>query len=224
MPENRTMQQLDLQTICGGMTRVRDNASGLLEDAKLLRQSGRISRAYALAYMACEEAGKLSILLGAATQIVVGIPVDWKALRKRFHSHDSKASQFLGLARAIPMIQQAAAAGQKTVDVEELMIKASVGVIIGPALFEKRNASIYCNFTEGSFTSPSEEITESMADLMIENADTNLFAANKILGKSAEETAAKIAATASRARYDKVMSYAADMSQTIEAVFRKPDK
>ena len=215
------MQQLNLQTICDGMIRVRDNASGLLEDAKLLRQNGRITRAYALAYMACEEAGKLSILIGAATRIAVGIPTDWKAMRKRFLSHDSKASQFLALARVIPMITQAAAEGQKTVDAEELRIKASAGVMIGPALFEKRNASIYCNFTAGSFTSPSEEITEPMADQMIGFADTNLLAANLILGKSADEAAAKITASASRARYDNAMSFAEDMSQTIEAAFRK---
>ena len=70
------MQNRSLQVICDGMVRVRDNAAELLKDAELLRQNGRVARAYALAYMACEEAGKLSILLGAATQAVIGVPTD----------------------------------------------------------------------------------------------------------------------------------------------------
>jgi AbiV family abortive infection protein len=217
------MQKLSLQTICDGAVRVRDNASELLEDARLLRQNGRVSRAYALAYMACEEAGKLSILLGAATKIALGIPVDWKATRKRFRSHDSKASQFMGLARSIPIILEAVAAGRKTIDTEELMIKATVGVVFGPALFAKRNASIYCDFAEASFTSPNEQIKESMADQMIEYANTHIIAANAILGQSAEEATKNITAAASRTRYDNAMTYAKEMAQTIHSAFQKTE-
>ena len=107
------MQQLSLQTICGGLHRIRDNVFELLQDAKLLRQNGRISRAYTLAYFACEEVGKISVLLGAATRSILEIPVDWKSTRKRFHSHDSKASQFIGLARPIQIILDAVAADER---------------------------------------------------------------------------------------------------------------
>src|ERR1700730_11644399 len=203
------MQNLSLQTLCDGMLRVRDNAASLLEDAKLLRQNGRIPRAYALAYVACEEAGKLSILVGTATETVLGIPIDWKVKYKRFRSHDSKASQFLGFARAIPMLLEAVAAGRKSVDAEELMIKATAGVLIGPALFTKRNASIYCDFVENSFTSPADQIDDKMADQMIEFAELHVAAANLILGNSAQEAAKTISERASRERYDSIMSRAA---------------
>jgi AbiV family abortive infection protein len=215
------MQNLSLQTICDGIVRVRNNASELLEDAKLLRQNGRISRAYALAYMACEEAGKLSILIGAATQIALGVPVDWKTRRKRFRSHDSKASQFMALAKAIPIIQEAAAAGRKTVDIDEVMIKSAVGVVFGPTLFATRNAAIYCDFVDGSFTSPSEQIKETMADQMIEYAGNHVLVANMVLGKSAEEAATSITASASQERYDNMMSLAAEMAQTVHSALRK---
>jgi AbiV family abortive infection protein len=174
--------------------------------------------------MACEEAGKLPILIGTATEVVLGIPVDWKTTHKRFRSHESKASQFLGLARAIPMIRSAAAAGQKTIDAEEMMIKAAVGVVIGPALFSKRNASIYCDFEGNSFTSPVDQIDSGMTDQMIEFAEQNVAAANLILGSSAQEAAQKLKNRASRERYDAIMSRAseaADLAQTAMSMIRK---
>ena len=210
------MQNLDMRTLCDGMMRVRGNAAALLEDAKLLRGNDRTPRAYSLAYMACEEAGKLSILIGAAIQVTLGIPVDWKNTRKRFRSHKSKASQFLGLARVIPVIRAAAANGQKTVDFEDLMIKAAAGVMIGPALFTNRNASIYCDFEENSFTSPGDHVDRKMADQMIEFAEQHVAAANLILGNSVEETVKRIAAGASRERYDSIMSRAAEAAEMAE--------
>lgn len=136
------MRDLDLLTLCQGIVAVKDNALELLDDAKLLRANSRLARAYAAAYMACEENGKLSILLGAATQIIIGRPVDWKSTAKRFRSHDFKASQFMGLANAIPILESAVEVGLTSVSVDEVLFKAFVGIKVGPMLFQSRNASL----------------------------------------------------------------------------------
>lgn len=188
---------------------VRDNAAALLFDAQLLKRNDRISRAYALAYSACEESGKLSILVGAATQVSLGIPIDWKVVRRRFRSHDSKASQFTGLANAIPIILNAAKAGHKTVDSEEIITKATAGVLVGPALFSKRNASLYCDFDGHSFTSPDDQITESMTNRMIQWAENHVIAANAILRGSQDDAITRFR-SASREQYDSVMLRAAE--------------
>jgi AbiV family abortive infection protein len=211
------MEDLSLEDVCRGMLAVRANAFELLEDARLLRRSGRISRAYALAYMACEEVGKLPILLGVATKLALGVPVDWKQTKKRFHSHSSKASQFFGLARAMPMLLEAVASGQKTVDGEQVMQRAAVGVVIGPVLFESRNAAVYCDFAKGKFVTPAEQIDEEMADTMLQYAETNVTVASSILSKSADEVAATIRARASRDRYEKHQARAAQLVDEVLA-------
>jgi AbiV family abortive infection protein len=217
--ETTHLENLTLHTLCDGMMRIRDNAAALLEDARLLRQNGRKCRAYTLAYMACEKAGKLSILIGAATQIVLGISVDWKTTRKRFRSHDSKASQFMGLANAMPIIRAAAEAGERTVDIEDLMMKAAAGVLVGPALFAQRNSSIYCDFADGAFTSPDQQISDEMADRMIEYATQDVAAAKLMLGYSIEETANKLAEKMSKAKYKSIMSRSAEAAELIHAAY-----
>jgi AbiV family abortive infection protein len=214
------MQNLSLQTICKGILCVRDNASELLEDARILRQSGRISRAYTLAYFACEEAGKVSILVGVATKLAVSLPVDWKVVRKRFNSHDSKASQFMGLGSSIQIILEAVAAGRKTVDIDQLMHKAAIGVVFGPELFATRNASVYCDFKGDSFTSPNEQIRESMADEMIEYATKHVNAATMVFGKSVDEAIATITAGACRERHDERMSLVKETAEIVHSALQ----
>lgn len=199
------MRDLDLITLCQGIVAVKDNALELLDDAKILRANSKLARAYAAAYMACEENGKLSILLGAATQIIIGRPVDWKSTAKRFRSHDSKASQFMGLANAIPILESAVKEGQKSVSMDEVLFKSFVGVNVGPMLFQTRNASLYCDFVDGVFKRPSDVITSEIVDRMIDAAEINIRAATVLACDTAEETAEKLKERTSAQRHDSIM-------------------
>lgn len=200
------MRDLDLITLCQGIVAVKDNALELLDDAKILRANSKLARAYAAAYMACEEGGKLSILLGAATQIIIGRPVDWKSTAKRFRSHDSKASQFMGLANAIPILESAVKEGQKSVSLDEVLFKAFVGVNVGPMIFQTRNASLYCDFVDGVFKRPSDVITSEIVDRMIDAAEINIRAATVLACDTAEETAEKLKERTSAQRHDSIMN------------------
>lgn len=214
------MDRLDLPTLCQGMIRIRENASSLLEEAELLFQNNRTARAYSLAYMACEECGKLSILVGAATRIILNEPIDWKIFWKRFRSHSSKASQFLGFARAIPMIQEATKTETKTVDLGTLIAKAAAGVLIGPTLFEDRNSSFYCDFKEGSFTMPSDEIKREMATQMIGFAKEHIAAASLILGHTPDEAESKLRNRASPETFRDITSIAGEAVELTQAVLQ----
>jgi AbiV family abortive infection protein len=200
------MRDLDLITLCQGIVAVKDNALELLDDAKILRANSKLARAYAAAYMACEENGKLSILLGAATQVILGRPVDWKSTAKRFRSHDSKASQFMGLANAIPILEKAVKESQKSVSIDEVLFKAFVGVNVGPMLFQRRNASLYCDFVDGVFKRPSDVITSEIVDRMIDAAEINIRAATVLACDTAEETAEKLKGLTSAQRHDSTMN------------------
>jgi AbiV family abortive infection protein len=200
------MKNLDLITLCQGIVAVKDNALELLDDAKILRAKSKLARAYAAAYMACEENGKLSILLGAATQIIIGRPVDWKSTAKRFRSHHSKASQFMGLANAIPILESAVKEGQKSISIDDLLFKVLVGVNTGPMLFLGRNASLYCDFVDGVFKRPSDVVTSEIVDQMINAAEVNIRAATVLACDTAEETAEKLKELTSAQRHDSIMN------------------
>lgn len=201
-----SMRDLDLITLCRGIVAVKANALELLDDANILRANGKLARSYATAYMACEEVGKISILIGAATQIIIGRPVDWKITAKRFRSHNSKASQFMGLANAIPILEAAVSEGQKSVSMYEVLFKSFVGVTVGPMLFETRNASLYCDFVNGNFKRPSDVITREIVDRMISAAETNIRAATLLACDTAEETAEKLKKHTSAKRHDSMMN------------------
>jgi AbiV family abortive infection protein len=73
--------------IAEGMNSVRANARALYEDAVLLHRERRFPRAFALAVLAIEEAGKVSILRGLAMDAG---PEDVRHSWKRFRSHREK--------------------------------------------------------------------------------------------------------------------------------------
>lgn len=66
------------------------NSLRLASDARLLLDQGRLATAYAIAEVACEEAGKILMLTAAGTDLAIGRPVDWKELRRRLTDHASK--------------------------------------------------------------------------------------------------------------------------------------
>jgi len=200
------MRDLNLITLCQGMVAIKNNAVELLDDAKLLRANGRLARAYATAYMACEENGKISILQGAAVQIILGRPLDWKSIGKRFRSHDSKASQFMAIANAIPILESAIKKRKANVALELVLAKATVGVTEGPKLFQKRNASMYCDFINGVFQRPSDVITGDVVDAMIVVAEANIRVATLLASESAEEIAKRLTESSSPERHDFLMS------------------
>ena len=95
-----------------------------------------------------------------------------------------------------------------------------MGVLAGPSLFQKRNSSIYCDFRGRSFTSPADEINETVVDKVIELAEVNVEVADSTFGKSVEDALEKIAVHASRNHpdYDELGKEALE---TLKSAFEK---
>ena len=186
------MRDLTLNQVAIGVFKIFANAKSLLQDAYLLKQNNRISSAYALAYICCEKAGKISILVGAATNLAHGSEVKWKSTSKRFLSHNSKASQFFALARTIPSILKAAADGETVIDFEQLRIKALLGVMMGPTLFANRSAALYCDEKDGTFSVPADHISLEMLNEMLDLAEQNIAGAELMCGDSSDDFAARM--------------------------------
>ena len=72
------MQQLTIDELHALRLSIFDNAESLHKEAKLLFDRGYYARAYLLAYFACEELGKLPIIVGIVGTLMKTEAVDWK--------------------------------------------------------------------------------------------------------------------------------------------------
>jgi AbiV family abortive infection protein len=84
------MSKLTLKQLDDGIDAVLRNAASLIEEAKLLGQSGFHARAYALSHIAREEIAKTTMLYTAGLRILIDHPVDWCRLHKRLRDHNAK--------------------------------------------------------------------------------------------------------------------------------------
>ncbi|MCU5707209.1 AbiV family abortive infection protein [Bacillus wiedmannii] len=75
--------------------KVIENASELLEDAKLLLENKRYTRAYTLSHLLCEELSKIPMIGRALTESVMDKNYNWKELHKRLVNHNPKIRLFM---------------------------------------------------------------------------------------------------------------------------------
>ena len=84
------MEKLNIEQLHQLRLSIFDNAGSLHKEAKLLYANTMYARAYLLAYFACEELGKIPIIIGAIGKLIQGEEVDWKKVAKRFRNHKEK--------------------------------------------------------------------------------------------------------------------------------------
>lgn len=191
-----TMMQPPIETVCDGILDVRANAEALLADARLLRSQQRYSSSLALAYTACEELGKLPILVGAATRLVLGEDVQWKSTLKRFRNHTSKAVQFL----SFNLFQHVFSARSGALTMDQLVETVMSSPDDPETAFSQRNASLYVDFSEGKFRRPADAVSASDANEYIKMAEFQLSFAHKLFGTSQAEVLDRIRSNADPVR------------------------
>jgi AbiV family abortive infection protein len=84
------MEKLNIEQLHQLRLSIFDNAESLHKEAKLLYENEMFARAYLLAHFACEELGKIPIIVGAIGQLIQGEDVDWKKVGRRFRNHKEK--------------------------------------------------------------------------------------------------------------------------------------
>jgi AbiV family abortive infection protein len=145
------------------------NAEELCAEGDLLRRNGSMNRALFLHQISLEECGKIEIIGAWATNLLLGAHVDVPEMTKAFRSHQAKnyANAYFATPTAAEL--EARARGDTRAAVEAF------------ERFQKRfhnesnaakNASLYVDFTNNSFSTPSEVITEEM---VIGIATVNLY-------------------------------------------------
>lgn len=136
-----------------------DNAEALHREAKLLLDHEMYSRAYLLAHFCFEELGKIPLIVGAIGTLQKGEAVDWKKVRKRFLSHESKiASQnghFYTFGIDVDLVRET--------DIEWLL-NANKAI---PESYGKKNLSTYVDVTNGTVRRPDVEISQQDAAELI---------------------------------------------------------
>jgi AbiV family abortive infection protein len=161
------MSKLTLQQLDAGIDAALTNAGSLIEEAKLLLQSGFHARAYTLSHIAREELAKVTMFYATGLRMLAGNAVVWSKLHKRLRDHKSKlTSDALLLVVTTP-------GAVDSLPVEKALAGSHVRN-------EWKNDSLYVALKDQNFRTPSEMITKRKAERTIALAiftftDTNEF-------------------------------------------------
>ncbi len=136
-----------------------DNAEALHREANLLLQNGMYSRAYLLAHFCFEELGKIPIVVGAIGRLSKNEAIDWKKVKKRFLTHESKIESqnghFYSFGLDVALIHDS--------DVQWLL-NANRAI---PDTYTKKNLSTYVDVKGGKILRPCEEICQHEAEKLV---------------------------------------------------------
>jgi AbiV family abortive infection protein len=172
------MQKLTLKQLDAGVDAAFANAISLIEEAKLLFQSGFHARAYTLAHIAREELAKVTMLYTTGLRLLAEHPVDWGKLHKRLRDHKSKlASDAL-----MSFVSTPGAADNLDLD------KMAGG---STTRNEWKNESLYIAFKDQQFKAPSEMITPQKAERTIALAIFAFESAQQFVSLGGKLTARK---------------------------------
>lgn len=156
------MQKLDILSLHDLRLKIFDNAEELHKEAKLLFEHEMYARAYLLAYYCFEELGKIPIIVGVIVKLNAGEQVDWKKVQKRFCKHTAKISSqnhhyyMFGL-------------DPDLLRDSDLAWLKSAQDTVGRS-FNMKNMATYVDVQDGSLLVPSNQISKSNAEEIIEFA------------------------------------------------------
>jgi len=155
------MQRMTVEGVETARRKVLRNAEDLIRDAEILLGNGRFPRAYALAVLACEEVGKLPMLVRAGAATTLGRPFDWKKLDHRLRKHGEKLALIALMDYCL---------GQTPEDDREFtdgaMRAASRGGL--PSTINTlKQAALYVNITGEACTAPCEAISGERATRIV---------------------------------------------------------
>jgi len=135
------------------------NAEHLYLEGDQLRKNGSFHRALFLHQISLEECGKIEIVGGWATHLLMGEEVDISKMTKAFRSHKAKnyANAYFA---ALTTEEREARKHGDTKEAVEAFRRFQEEFHEG--LNSTKNASLYVDFKNGRFSAPSEVITEEL--------------------------------------------------------------
>jgi AbiV family abortive infection protein len=136
------------------------NAESLYKEAELLGANGAFARALTLHQISIEECSKLDMVCVAATSLLMGHPVDLDELAKAFRQHKIKNYNNAYISVTTDAEREARKAGDVARAIE---IFKNQQADIHRWMNTNKNASLYVDYSNGRFISPSGHVTEEVA-------------------------------------------------------------
>ncbi|MET4277147.1 MULTISPECIES: AbiV family abortive infection protein [unclassified Bradyrhizobium] len=165
-----------LNVLVRGAEKTFDNAERLYFEAEILAKAGATARALCLHQISLEECSKIEKMGAWATSLMSGHKVDQDKLLAAFRRHSSKNKGNAYMLEASQGEAEAKARGDWETALQEFK---KLQQEFHEASNDAKNASLYVDWKDGEFVSPSEQITQSMLAEIIERNQTFLgYASN----------------------------------------------
>jgi AbiV family abortive infection protein len=149
-----------LQEILRGAQLAFENAEKLYQEAWLLGTNGAFARALTLHQISMEECSKVNMLGTAAMSLLLGHPVDLNKLAAKFRQHKIKNYNNAYISVTTDAEREARKSGDPERAIE--IFKAQQATL-HQWLNSNKNASLYVDYLDDKFVSPTERITEEVA-------------------------------------------------------------
>ncbi len=179
-----------LSVLVRGAEKTFDNAENLYFEAEILAKAGATARALCLHQISLEECSKIENMGAWATSLLSGLEVDQNKVLAAFRRHSSKNKSNAYMLEGSQAEKDAKARRDWETAREEFK---KLQTEFHEASNDAKNASLYVDWIDGKFVSPSELITPEMLEQIIERNRTFLgYAQNSLnmlkrLDKSPED-------------------------------------
>jgi AbiV family abortive infection protein len=166
-----TVDRAFLSVLVRGAEKTLDNAEKLCLEADILAKAGATARALCLHQISLEECSKIENMGARATSLLAGIDVDQNKVLAAFRRHSSKNKSNAYMLEGSQAEKDAKARGGWEMAREEFK---KLQTEFHEASNDAKNASLYVDWKDGEFVSPTEQITPEMLERIIERNQTFL--------------------------------------------------
>jgi AbiV family abortive infection protein len=179
-----------LSVLLRGAEKTFDNAEKLYFEAEILAKAGATPRALCLHQISLEECSKIETMGAWATSLLSGLEVDRNKILAALRRHSSKNKSNAYMLEGSPEEKDAMARGDWEAARKEFR---KLQLEFHEASNDPKNASLYVDWKDGEFVSPTEQITREMLSQIIDRNQTFLgYAQNSLkmlrrLGESPED-------------------------------------
>jgi len=160
-----------LRVLVRGAEKTFDNAEKLYFEAEILTKAGATARALCLHQISLEECSKIENMGAWATGLLSGLEVDQNKVLASFRRHSSKNKSNAYMLKGSRAEKDAKARGDWELARKEFK---KLQTEFHETSNDAKNASLYVDWKDGEFVSPSEQITSEMLAQIIERNQTFL--------------------------------------------------
>jgi AbiV family abortive infection protein len=166
------------RVLVGGAEKTFENAEKLYFEAMLLAKAGATARALCLHQISLEECSKIESMGAWATSLLAGLEVNQNKVLSAFRRHSSKNKSNAYMLQGSPEEKAARRRGNWDTARDEFR---KLQLDFHESSNDAKNASLYVDWKDGGFVSPTEQITPEMLSQILGRNQTFLgYARNSL--------------------------------------------